>query len=231
MANQSISLNKRVFMVFLVSDAMQGAPDPTVKPIGTAFGLHRPGIALTAAHIVDGQENLRLRLRLLSTGFKPPRHLHVVDVVAHEQADVAIIHFQPTNDLEWCTLGRPEEGYHDFPLGEEVAAYGFPMVGIEKPIPGRLMAGHIQCHLDWKKDHYRYRAYELSFPAFHNLSGAPVYRDWKRQHAIGVITDSISYGSTRGDEHTYAAWSLAASLVQLRLWIEEVVGSEEVWTP
>ena len=73
MASQSIVLNKRVFMVFLISDAMPGAQGPNAKPIGTAFGLHRPGVAVTAAHIVDGQENLRSRLHLLSTGFNPPR--------------------------------------------------------------------------------------------------------------------------------------------------------------
>ena len=41
----------------------------------------------------------------------------------------------------------------------------------------------------------------------------------------------VRHPQTQGDEHTYAAWSLALSLLQLRPWIEEVAGSGELWTP
>lgn len=223
----SMHLNKRIFMVFSISATMPDASDLNVAPIGTAFGIHRPGIAITAAHVVAGREHVRL----VSTFFSPLRHLHVLDVVVHESADVAILRFEPSDNLEWFALGRPDADYNHFPLGEDVAAYGFPRIGVEMPIPGRLMGGHIQCKFTRETGPYRYAAYELSFPAFHNLSGAPVYRDWVRQQVIGVITDSTSYGSTEGNEHIYAAWSLAAALVPLRPWIEEVAGVEKPWTP
>ena len=225
--SRSMHLNKRVFMVFSISAIMPDTSDLSVAPIGTAFGVHRPGIAITAAHVVTGRQ----QVRLVSTYSDPLRHLHVLDIVLHEVADVAIVRFEPSDNLEWSALGRPDADYTDFPLGEDVIAYGFPQVGAEKPIPGRLMGGHIQCVLTRETGPYRYAAYELSFPAFHNLSGAPVYRDRVRQQVIGVITDSTSYGSTEGEEHIYAAWSLAAALVPLRPWIEEVAGAEKPWAP
>ena len=225
--SHSLRLNRRVFMVFSVSIAKPDTTDLRVAPIGTAFGVHRPGIAITAAHVVSDRQ----QIQLVSTSFNPLRHLRVLDVVLHEHADVAILRFEPSDNLEWSVLGHPDEGYNDFPLGEDVIAYGFPWVGMEKPIPGRLMGGHIQCILMRETGPYRYTAYELSFPAFHNLSGAPVYRDRRRHQVIGVITDSTSYGSTAGEEHIYASWSLAAALLPLRPWIEEVVGPGEPWTP
>ena len=220
-------LDKRVFMVFSISTTMPDASDLRVAPIGTAFGVHRPGIAITAAHVVAGRQ----QVQLVSTFINPVRLLHVSDVVEHEFADIAVLRFEPADNLEWAILGRPEPGFEDFSLGEDVIAYGYPRIGVEKPIPGRLMGGHIQCKLTRETGPYRYAAYELSFPAFHNLSGAPVYRDWVRRQVIGVITDSTSYGSTEGEEHIYAAWSLAAALVPLRPWIEEVAGGEEPWEP
>lgn len=86
------------------------------------------------------------------------------------------------------------------------------------------MQGHIQCVLTQTKDHYRYAAFELSFPAFHKLSGAPVYIPHRPARVIGVITDSTSHGSQQGEEHTYAAWSLAASLTRMVDWLSEVAG-------
>ena len=84
------------------------------------------------------------------------------------------------------------------------------------------MRGHIQCVLTRTKRHYSYCAFELSFPAFHKLSGAPVYIQRDREYVIGVITDSTSHGSLQGAEHTYASWSLAASLTPLVNWLYEV---------
>ena len=89
------------------------------------------------------------------------------------------------------------------------------------------MRGHIQCHVLRKKTGYEYDAYELSFPAFHNLSGAPVfcptgYPGERSISAIGVITDSVSYSSEQEGLHIHASWSLAASFHPLKEWIVEI---------
>ena len=191
---------------------------PNVAPIGTAFAIHRPGVVMTAAHVLAGHPEVLL----VSTAFDPLKYIRIAKVVLHETADVAILLTEPSADLEWFQIGSPVDGYDDFPLGEEVEAYGFPMVGIERPIPPRLMQGHIQCKLTRKTDHYAYSAYELSFPAFHNLSGAPLFRSWQRSQVIGVVTDSTTYSSEAGRSHTHASWTLASALLPLKDWISAV---------
>ena len=204
-----IVMNKRVFMVFSKRSGM---------PIGTAFGVNRADTVLTAAHIVADEP----QIVLVSTAFESLKYIQVREVRLHEQADLAILITESSSDLERFEIGLPPDGYTDFPLGEEVEAYGFPMLGIEKPIPPRLMQGHIQCKLNRRTDRYTYSAYELSFPAFHNLSGSPVFRSYARHQVVGVITESATYSSAHDGFLTHASWSVAAAMTPLKDWVDRV---------
>lgn len=174
---------------------------------------------MTAAHVIADQGCF-----LLSTTGQNVEHMGAQDVVFHEKADVAILPIKEVGDLEWFSLWSAALGYGHPHLGAGVEAYGYPMVGTETPVPGRLMKGHIQCHLTRKTDRYEYDAYELSFPAFHNLSGAPVYRPRFPNRVIGVVTESTTYSSQQGNDHTSACWSLAAATWSLWPWVKEVTG-------
>ena len=205
-----IVMAKRVFMVF---SNRSGA----IMPIGTAFGIGSPGIVATAAHVVVDEPDIVL----VCTAYESLKYIPVRQVKFHETADVALLITAPFADLEWFEFGCTPDGSTDFPLGEEVEAYGFAMIGAEKPIPPRLMQGHIQCKLNRKTDRYTYSAYELSFPAFHNLSGSPVFRSYARQEVIGVITDSTTYSSESRGSATHASWSLAAAMAPLNSWVDQ----------
>ena len=207
-----IMMAKRVFMVF---SNRSGA----AIPIGTAFGINCPGTVVTAAHVVADEP----QIDLVCTAYESLKYIPVREVRFHKKADVALLITQPVPGLEWFELGVPSDGTTDFPLGEEVEAYGFPMIGTEKPIPPRLMQGHIQCKMNRRTDCYTYSAYELSFPAFHNLSGSPVFRSYARQEVVGVITDSTAYSSESHGSATHASWSLAAAMPPLNDWVHQVV--------
>ena len=189
-----------------------------LQPIGTAFVIGRPGFVMTAAHVVAGQSEVVVR----RVG-ADPRLFPVLDVVHHDRADVAMLRLdEPPYEYCYAVDRRPIGRSEDHSLGAAVIAYGFPAVGTETDIPGRMMSGHIQCHLNFRRGHYDYDAYELSFPAFHNLSGSPVFVVPAFGAVTGVITESVSYSSEYPGGHTAASWSIAASLLPLKNWIKEV---------
>ena len=188
-------------------------------PIGTAFGVTCAGTVVTAAHVVADEP----QIYLACTAYESLKFIPVREVRFHDKADVALLITESFPGLEWFELGLPSDGTTAYPLGEEVESYGFPMIGIEQPIPPRLMQGHIQCKLNRRTDCYTYSAYELSFPAFHNLSGSPVFRSYARHEVVGVITDSTTYSSESHGSATHASWSLAAAMPPLNDWVHQVV--------
>ena len=209
-----MKLSKRVLMVFIGGS--------NVRPIGSAFMLRQPNLVMTAAHVIADSDDF-----FLMDLFNPePPPVVVREVIYHPTADVALLVIDELPGMEWFPPGLYFPS-GDFPLGQEVEAYGFAWIGTERPIPGRLMRGHIQRHVLQNKTGYEYDAYELSFPAFHNLSGAPVfcptgYPGERTISAIGVITDSVSYSSEQEGLQIYASWSLAASFHPLKEWIVEI---------
>lgn len=222
----ALHLNKRTFMLFrLPEDTIPGSSS---MPIGTAFSVLRPGLLLTADHVV---RDIDARLLLLLCTYYRRVKCFIDRVESHPEADVAALflgRMPNPKPLEHFSIGFPwdvYDGYEDFPLAEDVLAYGFPMVGTEKPISPRMMKGHIQSkYLHASTDGpYRYNAYELSLPAFPGLSGAPVFRDMnKRDAAIGIVTDRISYFTEQGDHETRAYLSLAAALHPIADWIRSL---------
>ncbi len=223
----SIAGAKRTFMLF---SARVGASLPdNVMPIGTAFGVARPGLLLTADHVVRGIDVRSLVV--VCTYYKTLVLCYIDRVESHPEADVAALVIGRMSDprtLDHFGIGFPSDvypQYSEFPLAEDVLAYGLPMVGNEKPIRPRMMKGHIQAIYEHTSMDaaYRYGAYELSFPAFPGLSGAPVFRDLdKRDLAIGIVTDRISYFTEQGQHETKAYLALAAALHPIADWIESI---------
>ena len=181
---------------------------------------------LTADHVVQG---LDIRsLLVVCTGCSELVSYFVERAESHPEADIAALSLGRKLDprsLDHFELGLPWDvyaQYDDFPRAEDILAYGFPMVGSERPIHPRMMKGHIEAKYQHTSadGRYSYCAYELSFAAFPGLSGAPVFRDLdRREAAIGIVTDRISYASEQGAHETKAYLSLAAALHPVVDWI------------
>lgn len=200
-------------------------PESGGPPIGTGFNIKRPGLVLTAAHVVENQKCV-----LITSNFKPTiETLSVTKIIRHPKADVAALSLPDGawKDMEYFKIGIPRSGYRDFPVGTEIASYGYPKIGGEQPIPERYMKGHIQRQFEYKKIQYQYQAFELGFPAFAGQSGSPVFLDDVlyasdgRNQAVGIVTESVVY-ETEEEEKSTVRWAIAASLMPLREWIEDI---------
>ena len=215
MEEHSISLEKRVLWLF---------SREAEHPIGTCFGFGRPGLFLTAAHVLG---DLRIPDLLVASVGPEPSTWRVEGVEHHPRCDVAAFRIdagdaRPEQDFECFMRGIPPSGYSDFPLGEEVISVGYPLLADERPIPRRLMRGHLQSLYPYRGQPYEYTAFELPFPAFPGQSGSPVIRDWARQEVIGVVTESIRYTTELDEDRTEAHWTLAASLAPLADWLDSL---------
>lgn len=208
---------ERTFMVFT----------PQGVPCGTAFAVLRPNVVITAAHVVE--PHLPDPPVVVDTSQDRLRFLEVEKVVCHPSADVAALITK--NGVEGCF--RVAEFDKDYYLGDEIISCGFPLVGVEKPIPHRIMRGHIQMVFDHRSHidpGYEYKAYELAFPAFPGQSGAPVILSnlrvrHPRKYAVGVVTESVSYSSLPGDSPEATAmghWAVGAALDAISGWLREL---------
>lgn len=208
----SISLARRVFMVFQATPAK-------VHPIGTAFGIAKPGLILTAHHVV--KDIPAANLLVCCTAYSALLNVRVDRIVPHSDADAAVLLVNPDERLEHFEIGTPRDGFDEFPLGEDVLSYGFPP--LEKPVKPRLMKGHIQSQFREREDGYDYRAFELAFPAFPGQSGSPVFGDWRRNSVMGIVTQYKSYTLTEKgapQPSTAGYWAIGASITPLADWIQ-----------
>ena len=210
--NSGIILASRIFMIF-----KESGDGP---PIGTGFLINSPEIVLTADHVVREQSCVRI----VNTSIKGLSMTTSCRIINHQAADIAaiILPKDAWKSSEPFELGFPPAGYSDHPLGEEVLSYGFPQMGTEKPIPPRLMKGHLQRQFQYQDELYEYKSFELGFPAFHGQSGSPVILDnltkGARKKVIGLVTKSISFKSETGgqnDRSIMGDWSVSYPAVQL----------------
>ena len=206
-----ITLGKRVFMIF---------GETAERPIGTGFNLERLSLVLTAHHVLQDQR----RVYVVNTSGPELLTTPSYHIVRHPVADVAaiILPKDTWKDAECFVLGVPPTDYSDFPLGEDVLSYGYPQMGLEKPVPPRLMKGHIQRQFRYMDGRYDYLARELGFPAFHGQSGSPVFLDNARNNVVGVVTRSISFRSESEGEISNASWAIGVSLAPLAIWIKSI---------
>ena len=149
----------------------------------------------------------------------------VSEIRRHSTCDVAAFHVdhaEPEQDFDCFLRGEPANGYSDFPLGEDVFSVGYPLLADEKPVRVRMMQGHVQARYPYRAAPYEYEALELPFPAFPGQSGSPVVRDWARQEAIGVVTESVRYSTELGEDRTEAHWTIASSLAPIGDWLDSL---------
>lgn len=199
---------------------------PNEPPLGTGFSMCQGGLVFTAAHIVEGRNSVIV----VNTYGPKLRLLRARRIILHPEADVAAILLPGGGwpDNEWFKTVRPSPGYKDFPLGTEVGSYGYPSLGVEKPIPPRYMRGHIQRAFECRDEGYRYQAFELGFPAFPGQSGSPIFLDDPgyigdcRNRAIGVVTRWVVFETEHGEERSSVRWATCATLTSLMGWVEEV---------
>lgn len=214
---ENIILAKHVFLLFNID----GPSDSTTCPVvGTGFGIARPGIVLTAAHVVKGVP--RNLLQVVSAFYNPALSFEVDEIVNHPDADIAALVIRGGESLEYFELGEPPSGHNDIPLAEDVLSYGFPILAGERPIWPRMMKGHIQRHYQHVDEEYRYSAYELGFPAFPGQSGSPIFLDKGRNIVVGMVTNSVSYGSECGDSAVNVSWATGIALIPLADWIRSL---------
>ena len=213
-------MTKQVFMLF---DLDKTKPDNN-PCIGTAFSVKRSNLLLTAAHVVRDIE----RILVTCTYYSPLVNYKVDKVVSHPRADLAALYIKNNSKFGHFDIGNPSDvypNYDEYPLAEDILSYGFPLVGNEKPIKPRMMKGHIQSKYDHTSPdrRYKYRAYELSFPAFPGLSGSPVFRDLNnRNEVIGIVTDRISFCSEQNNHETRMYITVATALFAFVDWIQSL---------
>ena len=171
---------------------------------GTAFGVARPGLVLTAAHIVQDAAPDRIHLEIARTTTANGARFRIPRTVAvHPSADIALLTFDEVDAIPYLELAKPPEKIGEFHLGTEVLSYGYPR-RVESPsrvsLEARLLTGHIQRAFRHERSGWRYRAYELSFPSVDGQSGSPVLLADDVTSAVAVVTDNFE-SSIVVDEH------------------------------
>ncbi|MCY3821164.1 MAG: serine protease [Gammaproteobacteria bacterium] len=162
---------------------------------GTAFGVERPGLVVTAAHVVQDATPDRLHLEIARTTttcnaqFRSPRSL-----VVHPSADVALLTFDEDDAIPYFELAKPPDDIGGFHLGTEILSYGYPR-RIQSPgrvaLEPRLLTGHIQRAFRHQRAGRSYSAYELSFPSVDGQSGSPVLLANDVTSAVAMATDNF----------------------------------------
>lgn len=207
-------LSRRVFL-------LGRSKQEIVRPVGTAFGVARPGLILTSNHALKNAS--KTDLHVMCRADNSLLDIDVDHIVSHPEADVAALVVRPHEQIDYFRIDKPQKGFAEFPLGADVCSYGFaPM---EKIIASRLMKGHIQSHFRHVEDGCGYAAFELSFPAFPGQSGSPVFNDFNRDGVMAMVTSSSSVAvAETEDEFPTAAgfWAIGASITPLVKWINSI---------
>ena len=162
---------------------------------GTAFGVERPGLVVTAAHVVQDATPDRLHLEIArATTASDVRFRNPRSVAIHPSADLALLTFDEDDAIPNLKLAKPPECTGEFHLGTEIVSYGYPR-RVESPgrvtLESRLLAGHIQRAFRHQRAGRRYHAYELSFPSVDGQSGSPVLLANDVTSAVAMATDNF----------------------------------------
>ena len=173
--------------------------DGKLRFAGTGFGIEKPGLVLTASHVVatatDKPQTIYLQLQ-------DGRFLQACSMEPHPTADVTALVFKDQS-LRSFKLGEAPAEIGEFYLGTEVISYGYPSRQEESDkvvLEPRLMGGHIQRNFRHDQGHYSFRACELSFPAIPGQSGSPILLKDDIDFAIAVLTTNFE-SSTEIDSY------------------------------
>ena len=189
---------------------------------GTGFRLGRPDLIITARHVAEG---CSLRFVSANMGGSLPVEEKVlrIEYPPQPEADLAALILEGSSHA-WQYFTLMDKPNHE--LGQKIMSYGYP--GHEAGSTPRLMSGHVQRVYVFTKDTYRYRAYELGFPAFRGQSGSPVFLDdlstGARNNVLALVTSSVTYNQDVRDLLSASvSWAVGLSLLPYAEWIESLV--------
>jgi hypothetical protein len=157
---------------------------------GTCFGYNSPDTYLTALHCVDGVSGLQIAQQPRGTRRDFTRK--VIDITAHDSADLAVLHVEPDHEAAHYYFTEIENSKQLF-LGHDVHAYGYAAndPGDDALTTPRYFRGYFQRFVGTYRapTGHAYLAGELSFPAPPGLSGAAVFK-LRRLFAMltGIVT-------------------------------------------
>ena len=212
-ASDAIHLDERVVRVHTEGQPLHQ---------GTGFRLGRPDLIITARHVAEG---CSLCYVSASMGGSPAIKEKVlrIEYPPQPEADLAALILEgPSHGWQYFTL--MDKPAHE--LGQRIMSYGYP--GHEAESTPRLMSGHVQRVYVFTKNTYRYRAYELGFPAFRGQSGSPVFLDdlsqGARNNVMALVTGSVTYNQNVRDLLSASvSWAIGLSLFPYAEWIESLV--------
>ncbi len=138
---------------------------------GTCFGFRSANTFLAARHCVEGVTGLQVAQQ--PRGTQRDRVRQLVDVVAHESADLAVLRVEPDDEAPHYYFDEIESS-KQLLLGHDVHAYGYAAndPGDDALTTPRYFRGYIQRFVGnyHAPGGYSYLAGELSFPAPPGLS-------------------------------------------------------------
>ena len=189
------------------------------QPLGTCFAFKRPGVFLTAAHVIENGDESSLRLVTGDDDLKLAR------VERHPDVDVAAITLRANgnpSDFECFSLAELPIGVDLFPLGEVVASFGYTLRSEDSSVELRWMQGHIQRHIFKVGEEGTAHDYELPYPSFPGNSGSPVMLGADPRKVIAVTTHGRTFSCKVGEATTIAHWTVAAALSPIADWLNEL---------
>ena len=198
---------------------------------GTCAAYVLPHLVLTAGHCVPNQfEEFAVALPAREGVWKAEQ------LIRHPEADVAAILIRKhPQDLPNCAFTGIEERVFD---AGDFHTYGFPAEG--EGAVRRYFKGHFQRFMSYTDPSGRsYSAGEMSIPAPAGLSGGPISWTQSLDKLAGIVTtnhdsylvvDSFEEfernGSvTRGQIRRVTTYGIAAMLLPLKEWLDELVES------
>lgn len=212
-----INLQERVLLV------MRDEGQKRWTHLGTGFRVGRPGLGVTARHVVEREDPSSLLVMdwMYASPVGVARIHHPPCEGVQKAPDLAVLELQGTHDeLELFQMDRRR-----VELGESVVSYGYPQHATTEGVTPRMMFGRVQRHyhfgqFDHREEPWFYPAIEVGFPAFPGQSGSPVMLDACRNLVVGVVTTSLDYGSVTGDAaSTSASWAVAMETLHHADWI------------
>ena len=169
---------------------------------GSAFGLEKPGLCVTAAHIVRDMSRDQIVLEHGTDLGESSRFWLPTSVTIHPSADIAVMKFDKYEAIPFFKIAEPPIDIGEFHLGTEVRSYGYPRT-VKKDnwvsLEPRLMTGTIQRVLPSRHERLSYQTYELSFPSVDGQSGSPVFLVEDSNSALAMVIGNFE-SSVQVDE-------------------------------
>ncbi len=194
----TININKLVRPIGIKNDRI-------INFAGSAFGLEKPGLMVTAAHIVSDVSCDRIFLEHGSgRRGKSNRFWQPISVVVHPTADIAVMNFEADNAIPFFKIAKPPDDIQEFHLGTEIVCYGYPS-RIEGPnlvsLEPRLLRGYTERRLlprqGWRDN--LHEEYELSFSSPQGYSGSPVLLVDDMTTVLAMITGNLGSEKLLGE--------------------------------